>query len=345
MATAAKDRISSLSDDILLRILSLNSTKDAVRTRVLSKRWINLWHSIPLLDFTDTKLLDVESIVRFIQFVYSYLLSRDTAGSHSIDSFSLDIQYANPNHVQPLIIPSFTTWVNLVLQRQVKYLNLNLSLHNAVLEDLKVCNVFIPEEVEEEEACQNLNLSKLIRADVTDCWCLFPIKAFVNSEFLRIQIRLEYTTTSPYTDDQLPIFYNLTHLVINNTSFEVLQVLHRCPKLQNLVIYQKTQTEWEWEWDEERWGKEDFGAVGQESWVVPKSAPPQCFSFSLRTCTIQDFALLDLQHDIMLASYILSNAGVLETMTIWRSDTEQLEIERELSSCPRASATCQLLVY
>jgi hypothetical protein len=46
----------------------------------------------------------------------------------------------------------------------------------------------------------------------------------------------------------------------------------------------------------------------------------------------------------MLARYILKNARVLETMTIW-SDREQPEIERELSLCPKASATCQLSVY
>jgi hypothetical protein len=82
---------------------------------------------------------------------------------------------------------------------------------------------------------------------------------------------------------------------------------------------------------------------GEQSWVVPKSVP-KCFSLNLRTCTIRDFALLDLQHDIMLARYILNNARVLETMTIW-SDREQPEIERELSSCTRASVTCQLSVY
>jgi hypothetical protein len=76
---------------------------------------------------------------------------------------------------------------------------------------------------------------------------------------------------------------------------------------------------------------------------VFQSSVPQCFSLNLRTCAIRDFAFLDLDHDIKLARYILNNAGVLETMTIsiW-GDGEQPEIELELSSYPRASATCQL---
>jgi hypothetical protein len=45
----------------------------------------------------------------------------------------------------------------------------------------------------------------------------------------------------------------------------------------------------------------------------------------------------------MLARFIMKNARVLETMTIsiW-GDEEHHEIELELSSYPRASATCQL---
>jgi hypothetical protein len=46
----------------------------------------------------------------------------------------------------------------------------------------------------------------------------------------------------------------------------------------------------------------------------------------------------------MLARYILNNAGFLQAMTIW-SDKEQHEIEIELSSCPKASAKCQISVY
>jgi len=88
---------------------------------------------------------------------------------------------------------------------------------------------------------------------------------------------------------------------------------------------------------------ENIEGEEQDSWVNPESAP-EFLSLYLRTCTIRDFAFVKLQHDIMLARYILNNAKVLQTMTIW-SDKEQTEIERELSSCPRASATCQLSVY
>ncbi|KAK6228732.1 hypothetical protein SCA6_001072 [Theobroma cacao] len=46
-----EDRISKLPDDLLLKIMSLLNTKQAVQTCVLSKRWKPLWQSLPNLDF------------------------------------------------------------------------------------------------------------------------------------------------------------------------------------------------------------------------------------------------------------------------------------------------------
>jgi hypothetical protein len=59
-----------------------------------------------------------------------------------------------------------------------------------ILEDFKAFNLFVYNDVWEESFCQviqRLNLSKLIRADITDS-CYFPMEALFNLEFLKIQL-------------------------------------------------------------------------------------------------------------------------------------------------------------
>lgn len=46
-------RISALHNDLLIQILSFVSTKDAVATTFLSKRWRSLWTMVPKLEYDD----------------------------------------------------------------------------------------------------------------------------------------------------------------------------------------------------------------------------------------------------------------------------------------------------
>ncbi|XP_073148151.1 putative F-box/FBD/LRR-repeat protein At4g03220 [Henckelia pumila] len=48
-----QDRISDLPDDILHQILSFLPIQSVARTGVVSRRWRNVWHSFPNLDFTN----------------------------------------------------------------------------------------------------------------------------------------------------------------------------------------------------------------------------------------------------------------------------------------------------
>jgi len=73
--------------------------------------------------------------------------------------------------------------------------------------------------------------------------------------------------------------------------------------------------------------------IEEESWVDPNYVP-QWLSLHLRICD------LFRQGELLVARYILKNARVLQTMTVW--DNEHPEVERILSSCPRASSTFQL---
>ncbi|KAJ4842876.1 hypothetical protein Tsubulata_003515 [Turnera subulata] len=70
-----EDRISDLPDDIIHRILSLlDDTKFAAQTCVLSKRWKNVWTSLPDLRFSTAYYKTRRS---FRKFLLSALLRRD----------------------------------------------------------------------------------------------------------------------------------------------------------------------------------------------------------------------------------------------------------------------------
>ncbi|WJX37372.1 hypothetical protein P8452_25139 [Trifolium repens] len=77
--------------------------------------------------------------------------------------------------------------------------------------------------------------------------------------------------------DDVPIFHNLTHLELHNRWDLVVQVLHQCPKLQNLRLHKGVS---------DAMGNEDFN---QENWVEPEFVP-ECLLSSFTTFTIVDFS-------------------------------------------------------
>ncbi|KAM5572481.1 hypothetical protein ABKV19_012505 [Rosa sericea] len=88
-----EDRISGLPDAILSHILSFFSTREAVKTSILSHRWRNVWASVPNLDF-DERDYELDYVFRtlpqpvryesdwFAQFVNRVLLSRCPGNIH-----------------------------------------------------------------------------------------------------------------------------------------------------------------------------------------------------------------------------------------------------------------------
>lgn len=88
---------------------------------------------------------------------------------------------------------------------------------------------------------------------------------------------------------------------------------------------------------------EEYEGEGEKNWVEPELVP-ECLSSYLRTCTMDAFP--DLQSELMLAKYILKNARMLQIMKIRNGNkAEHLEIEKQLSTFPKASATCEFLFF
>ncbi|XP_071703940.1 F-box protein At5g03100-like [Rutidosis leptorrhynchoides] len=77
MDSEGGDRFSSLLDDLIIKILSYNDTKQAVRTSILSSRWKNIWKSIPHLDLSTDDFTSKNRFYEFTHDVSSVLSSRN----------------------------------------------------------------------------------------------------------------------------------------------------------------------------------------------------------------------------------------------------------------------------
>jgi hypothetical protein len=107
-----EDFISDLSDCVLLHILSFLNAKEAVQTCILSKRWINLWKTLPTLTISSSDFRTSTSFNQFLPQIFS-LRDHSTAiralslhYSHfmGISLYQKIIEYAFSHNVQQLRI-------------------------------------------------------------------------------------------------------------------------------------------------------------------------------------------------------------------------------------------------
>ncbi|KAL2334799.1 hypothetical protein Fmac_016012 [Flemingia macrophylla] len=79
-----EDRLSNLPDELIHRILSTIDAKSCVQMSVLSKRWRNLWTTLPVLNLQDTSFSDP---VLFESFVDHVLSHRDSSTNLHVVNF------------------------------------------------------------------------------------------------------------------------------------------------------------------------------------------------------------------------------------------------------------------
>uniref|UniRef100_A0A0E0B7H5 F-box domain-containing protein n=1 Tax=Oryza glumipatula TaxID=40148 RepID=A0A0E0B7H5_9ORYZ len=120
---AGRDRLSDLPDEILHRIMSFLNARQAVQTCVLSRRWCNLWHTVPCInaDFVEFDSIGYQGPeVPFKRFVNRLLEFRDPASV--IDTFLL--KYAMPDRLDGYKASNeeANRWIGHALQKQARIL-------------------------------------------------------------------------------------------------------------------------------------------------------------------------------------------------------------------------------
>ncbi|XP_039033322.1 F-box/FBD/LRR-repeat protein At5g56420-like [Hibiscus syriacus] len=112
------DRISRLPDVLIQHILSFLPTKEAMTTSILSKRWLPIWTSVPIIDLQDSRSCRTDSSLRlrFGQFVTRVLILNKMA---CLDKFRLEFNMVDhPSYVK--------TWFRDAVSRDVKELDITV---------------------------------------------------------------------------------------------------------------------------------------------------------------------------------------------------------------------------
>ncbi|KAK0583881.1 hypothetical protein LWI29_004430 [Acer saccharum] len=112
-----EDIISKLPDDILIHILSLLETKDAVKTCILSTRWRNLWTLIYNLSFND---FETNDFVNFVDKVLSCCQSKD------IHNFPLDC-----SDIEDSDLSRVSSWICFAVDHGVRNLTIKVDIVEA----------------------------------------------------------------------------------------------------------------------------------------------------------------------------------------------------------------------
>lgn len=107
------DKISHLPDDLICRILTLLSTKDVVKTTILSTRWRNLWQLVPELELHSQKF---QSLSEFVICATSFLFSHKDSW---IQKLCLSIHDAGGNSY-------LTAWINVAIKRRIQHLDISI---------------------------------------------------------------------------------------------------------------------------------------------------------------------------------------------------------------------------
>ncbi|EOA22058.1 hypothetical protein CARUB_v10002598mg [Capsella rubella] len=115
------DGLSSFPDHLLSHILSNLPTKDVVTTSTLSTRWINLWHSIPVLDIEIDDFDDFDDLLSFTSWLLEF--HKDSSLHKLKFSFETELRVS---------MCRITAWLTDVVKRKIQHLEVMSGMDHKV---------------------------------------------------------------------------------------------------------------------------------------------------------------------------------------------------------------------
>nr|CAB3499994.1 unnamed protein product [Digitaria exilis] len=161
--SGAACRINALSTDVLLRAISFLEARQLVQTCVLSRRWRNLWRSVPRInasrdEFDGKAGTEIACDVLFKNFINRFLMLRNPVALHEFR-----LQYNIPDGSNDPVADSrdANLWIRHALQSNVRLIE---SYPN--LEDNLEDRSFTCEHLEDRSfTCEHLVMVKIFRLD------------------------------------------------------------------------------------------------------------------------------------------------------------------------------------
>ncbi|KAL1207526.1 putative F-box/FBD/LRR-repeat protein [Cardamine amara subsp. amara] len=329
-AVVSRDRISALPNDLVIQILLLVSTKDAVATMFLSKRWRFIWTMVPKLEYKNTGD-KFKSIKRFLD------KSLELHKAHVLETLRIQLGEKSPidvdvGKVVANAVDRFVRKLELELLWTAEPISLPKSLYtcktvveltltnkiiiqvpcSACLPSLKVLRLFYV-IFKDEDSIERL---------LSSCSALARSNVYL---YITDYLRYDISPVDKFSYDHEPhirVFCNIDDKFHRAIPLVTLLQLHLTDPMDN--EYQP-------------------GSLPL-SWNQP-SLVPRCLSSHIET-----FKWIGYRGNVtekQLMRFILANSKCLKIATIILTSTFNLEekemTKKELNSMSRVSNSCELL--
>ncbi|CAF2050914.1 unnamed protein product [Brassica napus] len=207
------DMISELPDSLVTQILSYLPTGDSVQTGILSKRWKNLWLSVPALDLNCLLIADEDDEEVLFTFVEKFL-------EFSPESSLLKVKV----RCRPRMIDGFMDRVGTMISRGTQHLDVVSS--SCYLDERSIyhtCVEFMPINLYTSKTLVYLKLSS---SGLMDPGLVFmPCLRFMHLEEVKWRVHLEKVLSGCPVLEELTLVRDLDDdYALRNDEFGVMRV-------------------------------------------------------------------------------------------------------------------------